>query len=75
MPALLAGDPHMRQAHGGEGLPGELGLLTLDLLQAQDVGRLFVDEARDLLGAQADGVDIPGGDTKAHGVGLGQAAP
>jgi hypothetical protein len=67
VPALLAGDLQVRQAGGDEGLAWKLGLLALDLLQAQHVGPLLVDEAGDLLGAQADGVDVPGGDTEAHG--------
>jgi hypothetical protein len=64
------GDLQVRQAGGGEGLAWKLALLALDLLQAQDIGRLLVDEAGDLLGAEADGVDVPGGDTKAHGLAL-----
>jgi hypothetical protein len=46
----LPGDLQVRQAGGGEGLAWKLALLALDLLQAQDIGRLFVDEAGDLLG-------------------------
>ncbi|MDB5451785.1 MAG: hypothetical protein JWO33_363, partial [Caulobacteraceae bacterium] len=40
----------MRQAHLDEGLAGELALAALDLLQAQDVGRLLGHEAGGLLG-------------------------
>ena len=57
----------MRQAHVDEGLNRELASLALDLLQAQNVGRGLLDEAGGLLGAQADGVDVPGADTQAHG--------
>ena len=43
MPALLAGDLDVRQADGLEGRARELRLLALDLLQAQDIGRLLID--------------------------------
>ena len=59
----------VRQAHLDEGLARELALLALDLLQAQHVRRLLGDEAGDLLGAQADGIDVPGGESQTHGVG------
>jgi hypothetical protein len=67
VPALLTADLQVRQAHGLEGRPGELVLQAFDLLQAQDVGPALGDEAGDLIGAQADRVNVPGGDTK-HGI-------
>jgi len=70
VPALLAGDLDVFQAHGLEGLARELAVLAFDFLHAQDVGRLFVDEPGGLFGAEADGIDIPGGDTKAHAYGF-----
>ncbi len=57
----------MRQAHVDEGVQRELPLAALDLLQAEYVRRLLLDEAGDLLGAQADGIDVPGAEAKAHG--------
>jgi len=54
VPAFLTRDLDVRQAHGLEGLARELTLLALDLLHAQDVGGLLIDEAGGLLGAQAD---------------------
>jgi hypothetical protein len=56
----------MRHAHLGEGVTGELVLQAFDLLQAQDVGPALGDEPGDLLDAQADGVDVPGGDAQGH---------
>jgi hypothetical protein len=56
----------VRQPHLDERLAGEFPLAALDLLQAQDVGRLLSDEAGGLLGPQADRVDVPGADSKAH---------
>ena len=52
VPALLAADLQVRQSGLGQASARELGLLALDLLQAEDVGRLLADEAGDLLGAQ-----------------------
>ena len=66
MPALLSGDLQVRQAHLPEGVHRELALAALDLLQAQHVGGLFLDEAGGLFGAQADGVDVPGADSQTH---------
>ena len=66
MPALLAGDLQVRQAHVDEGLARELALPALDLLHAENIRGLFRDEAGGLLGAQAYGVDVPGADPKAH---------
>ncbi len=68
MPALLAADRQMRQAHLHKGLARKLALLALDLLQAQYVRRLFGDEARHLVDAQPHRVDVPGGEAKAHGI-------
>jgi hypothetical protein len=45
-----------------EGVVGEKMLGALDLLQAQHVGPLLAEEAKDLLDAQADRIDVPGGD-------------
>ncbi len=66
MPALLAFDAQVRQAHLDEGAGRELSLPTLDLLQTDHVRRLLPDEAGDLLTAEADGVDVPGAEAKAH---------
>ncbi len=73
VPALLPGDPQVRQAHLGKGLGRELAGLAFYLLHAQHVGRLFAHEAGGLFGAQADGVDVPGADTQAHGPSSGEA--
>src|SRR4029079_16407310 len=48
----------------------ELLLAALDLLQAQHVGCVLGKKARDLLDAQADRIDVPGGD-RDHGGGIG----
>src|SRR5579859_1158605 len=66
MPALLACDLQVRQAHLREGLAGELTLSTLDLLHAQDIRGLLGHKAGGLFGAKANRIDIPGADTKAH---------
>src|SRR5690606_34632592 len=67
VPALLAGDAEVGESEVLEHLPGELARLALDLLQAQNVGRHFVDHSADELATRADRVDVPGGETKAHG--------
>jgi len=63
--ALLSGNPEVRQAGVHKGLAGKLGLLALDLLHAQDVGRILRDEFLNLLGPQADRIDVPGGEVEA----------
>ena len=69
MIALLAPDHEVGQAHGLKGFGRELAILTFDLLQTEDIGSLFGDKARDLVEPQADRIDVPSGDTKAHGKG------
>jgi hypothetical protein len=64
----LAGDLQVRQTGLNEGRDGELALAALDLLQADHVGRRFAGEAGHLRGAQADGIDVPGGESEAHGL-------
>ncbi len=59
VPALLAGDGQVRQAHVHEGLGREFGLPALGLLQADDVRSALGDEARHLLGAQPYRIDVP----------------
>ncbi len=64
MPALLAADRQMRQAHLHKGFSrGNSPSLALDLLQAQYVRRLFGDEARHpgRRSKRTKGVDVPGG--------------
>jgi hypothetical protein len=56
----------MRQAHLFEGGARELIRRAFDLLQHQNVGSPFGDEPGDLIDAQADGVDVPGGEAKGH---------
>nr|WP_262423198.1 hypothetical protein [Brevundimonas denitrificans] len=68
MPALLARDLQVRQAHVPEGGLRKLVREAFDLLQAQHIRGLFGHEAGDLFGAQADGVDVPGDDAKGHGL-------
>src|SRR5699024_3970521 len=41
-------------------------LRALGLLEAQHVRRDLMEEAAHLLDAQADGIDVPGGDGEAH---------
>src|SRR5690606_40463416 len=62
VPALLAADAQVGQAHVDEGLTRELVLGAFDLLQAQDVRGVFGDETGDLIDAQADRADVPGDD-------------
>src|SRR5690606_40373150 len=50
------------------GVP-KLLLAALDLLEAQHVARLLFEEAGDLIDAQADGIDVPGGYGD-HGAGI-----
>jgi hypothetical protein len=65
--ALLAADAHVRVAGGLELGPGEFSFPALDFLQAQDVRVLLAGEPCHLLGAEADRVDVPGGESQAHG--------
>ena len=65
--ALLAADAHVRVAGSLELGPGEFPFPALDLLEAQDVRVLLARETDHLLGAEADGVDVPGGESQAHG--------
>ena len=44
----------------------ELLLAALDLLQTQHVGPFLLEQAHDLVDAQADRIDIPGGYGEAH---------
>jgi len=74
VPALLTADPQVGQAHVDEGLTRELVLGAFDLLQAQDVRGVLGDETGDLINAQADRVDVPGDDAKAHASGLSSLA-
>ena len=48
--------------------------LALDLLQAEHVDVLLAQHARDLVDAQADRIDVPGGDGN-HGSRIGSAPP
>jgi len=57
----------MGQPHGLKGLSGKLAVLTFDFLQTEDIGRLLGDKASDLVEPQADRIDVPSGETKAHG--------
>jgi hypothetical protein len=57
----------MGQAHGLKGLGRKLAVLTFDFLQTEDIRGLFGDKAGDLVKAQADRIDVPSGETKAHG--------
>ncbi len=75
VPALLPGDPDVGQAHVHKGLSGKFGLAAFDFLQAQHVRRLLRDEAGRLFCAQADGIDVPGADSKAHGALKAQNPP
>jgi hypothetical protein len=50
VPALLAGDPQVRQAGVDERRGRELALAALDLLQAEHVGRRLLGESGHLLG-------------------------
>ena len=67
VPALLAADPQVWKTSIGEGPDRKLGLSALDLLQAENVGGMPLDEASHMVGAQADRVDVPGSDPQAHG--------
>src|SRR3546814_3637925 len=44
----------------------KLGLLALDFLKAQDIRALFGQHPHDLIDAQANRIDVPGGDAD-HG--------
>ena len=67
--ALLPVDDAMGIAELLEGLVREQRFDRLDLLQAEHVGRLLDKEALDLSDAQADRIDVPGGD-RDHGAGF-----
>jgi len=66
VPALLAGDLQVRQPGVDEGRSRKLALAALDLLQTQHVGRRLKGEANHLLGPQAYGIDVPGGESQVH---------
>ena len=66
VPALLARHAKVGHAHVLESAARKLVGGAFDLLQHQDIGRAFGDEAGDLVDAQADGVDVPGGEAKGH---------
>ncbi len=77
MPALLAADLQVRQAHLFEGAHRKLVVGAFDFLQQQDVGGALGHIAGDLIDAQANRVDVPGGQAKGHApaiAGVGKVA-
>src|SRR5690606_24617961 len=65
--ALLAVDRDMSVAQRVKSLEGKKLVGALRLLQAQDVGRALGKQALDQRQAQANRIDVPGGDGKRHG--------
>src|SRR4051812_9344496 len=72
--ALLAGVGDLGIAVRAQLLQREAIVGALRLLQAQDIGRFLLEKAADLLDAQADRVDVRGGDAEVHGARVGPAA-
>jgi hypothetical protein len=64
--ALLPARHHVPVAGGGEDLGRDLLDRALAFLQAQDIRRLLGQEFHDKVGAQSDGVDVPGGKREGH---------
>jgi hypothetical protein len=64
--ALLPPRHHVPVACGGEDLGRDLVDRALAFLQAQDIRRLLGQEFHDKVGAQPDGVDVPGGKGEGH---------
>src|ERR1051325_4673556 len=56
----------MRVAEAAEALHRKRVVRAFRLLQADHVRPHGLDEARDQIDAQADGVDVPGGDREGH---------
>ena len=68
--ALLPVDHAVHVAERFEGRVRELLLAALDLLQAQHVGPLLLEQTYDLADPQADRIDVPGSN-RDHGGGIG----
>src|SRR4029079_16115903 len=64
--ALLAVDENVIVAAPAKGLVGEELLAALDLLQAEDIGRVRIEKGADEIDAPAHGIDVPGGDGEGH---------
>ena len=65
--ALLARDRDMGKAERVQLARGEVLLDAFDLLQAEEIGLVRLDEAADEIEPEPDGVDVPGGEAEAHG--------
>ena len=63
---LLPSRDHVGIAKRGKALHRDLVDRALALLQAQDIGRLFLQQLQHDRLAQADRVDVPGGKGKGH---------
>ncbi len=64
--ALFATSDHVGITKRGKDVGGDLVDRALAFLQAQDVGGFLAHQPGDEVGAQADGIDVPGGDRKGH---------
>ena len=68
--ALLAGQMDVLVTGRFERLPGELVIEAFDLLEAQDIGLLPLQEGDDAIDAETNRIDVPGRQGKAvHVVG------
>ena len=70
MVALLAVERDVGIAELLELAERELSVGALGFLQAERIGSVLGQEARDQIDAQPHRIDVPGGDRKAHGAGL-----
>ena len=71
---LLAADLDVAIAELMEGGEREQVVRALRFLQAEDVGRMLAQQTLDQRQAQANGVDVPGGDGERHRKGPGVSA-
>ena len=67
MISLLPANGDMLEAERAQMYLGEQLVDAFDFLQAENVRLVRLDEALDEIEAQAHGVDIPSGESKAHG--------
>ena len=64
---LLARDRDMGKAERAKLARGKVPLDAFDLLQAEEIGPVGSHEAAHEIESESDGVDVPGGETEAHG--------